>query len=153
MRKQKVYYYLLSMCLLFSGCDKCKDEVCADFPHAYFSFNLINAQTGEDLIFGNNPINHPDSIYIVWQALTPIQADKKNKVLGFHPTMDTFYIKFDREIQGNYWFDLVNLDTLHFEFQSLGMGECCEEYKTTKVYYNDSIYYPEPGVPVQLKKY
>ena len=113
----------------------------------------MDPQTGEDLIFGENPINHPDSIYFLAQDDSTVPSDKENKRLYFFAHNDTFYIKPDRKILGQFWSESINFDTLHFEFQSLGMGECCEEYKITKAYYNDSIYYPEPGVPVQIKKY
>ncbi len=150
--KQNIFYFLISSCLILFGCDECKDKVCAPWPNAYFHFNLVDAHTGEDLIFGENPINYPDSISFLSQGIRYVTADKKNKALGFLAHNDTVYIKPDRKSEGKFWYDPINFDTIHFEFQSLGMGECCEEYKITKVFYNDTVYYPEQGVPVQIQK-
>ncbi len=152
MKQQNIFYFLVSLCLFLFGCDECKDEVCAPWPNAYFHFNLVDAQTGEDLIFGENSINQPDSIFFLAQDNSTVHADKKSKTLWFLTLNDTIYIKPHREIRGENKYDPINFDTIHFEFQSLGMGECCEEYKITKVFYNDTVYYPEQGVPVQIKK-
>ena len=150
-RRYIVYSWLLII-LSTLGCNECRDEVCKGMPTDYFNFNVIDAQTGEDPIFGGNPINDPDSIQIQAQDERYVEANRKQKTLGFSAINDTFYILLDRRSLSTFPFSNDYYDMLYLEIQSLGMGECCEEYRITKVNFNDSIYYPDEKGYFLLKR-
>ena len=132
--------------VMFIGCANCDDVRCyEDIKAADFSFQILDADTGEDLIFGDNPINQPDGVVIVGLDAQHFSPNYKNQTLNQFVFNQTLYF-FPEEGQRS----APVFDSLIFEFESIGVPDCCEEYKITKAIYNGDTLQPNSDHIFQL---
>lgn len=138
----KTYVAPLIVLIACLSCEETCDERCYnDLPSDQFTFKLLDAQSGENLYFGPNPLAHPDSVELMVRDVHYFDANYKEESLSTFVTEDTIF--FYPETRKNPLNRGEELDTLAFEFENLGLQKCCVEYQIIRVNYNGNDFYPD----------
>jgi hypothetical protein len=125
---------------LLTGCFECDKSGCVRPPHP-FQFRIIDRHTGEDLVFGKNPVYHEDSIRLfyyedgAWTDLV-LRTDSRDVEISYFTNQTLPYISAASYIKDYYLrLSYEDTDTLLLDVRMIDF-ECCTVFEWRESYYN-----------------